>query len=87
MGHPKAEKARKSIRYLKQARRCEQYAQRLELKAEGKSKGAHEGLNGSEASEARRHLSREGHVGSKAPKARILCTHKHVIKNARLENI
>ena len=45
IGHLKSEEAKKSTRYLKQARRCEQYLHRLKLQAEGKEKVTHGELN------------------------------------------
>ena len=45
IGHLKTQKAQKSIKYLKQARRCEQYLHRLKLKEEEKGKETHKDLN------------------------------------------
>ena len=45
IGHLKSEEAQKSTRYLKQARRCEQFLHRLKLQVEGKGKETHGELN------------------------------------------
>ena len=45
IGHLKTKEAQKSLNYLKQARRCEQYVHRLKLKTEGNAKETHKDLN------------------------------------------